>query len=169
MLHGKVREAVRLIAERITRGVLRTEDIVEGTCKTLLEILLEKHPSTTKPDPSAFAYCVSLPSLIDVDITALNVENLAHNIKGGAGPSGTDSIRWQSCVLHYGAHINRLREAIAALTRSMENTAFEWDNIKAQTANQLIALDKCPGVHPIGIGECLHRIIGRVMALTTWH
>ncbi|KAL5515985.1 hypothetical protein EMCRGX_G001241 [Ephydatia muelleri] len=134
MLHGKVREAVRLIAERITRGVLRTEDIVE-----------------------------------DVDITALHVENLAHNIKGGAGPSGTDSIRWQSCVLHYGAHINRLREAIAALTRSMANTAFEWDNIKALTANQLIALDKCPGVHPIGIGECLHRIIGRVMALTTWH
>ena len=49
----------------------------------------------------------------------------------------------------------------------LSNNVVEWDDICALMANRLIALDMCPGVRPIGIGETLRRILGKVVALVT--
>ena len=37
------------------------------------------------------------------------------------------------------------------------------EGIEALVAGRLIALDQCPGVHPIGIGETVRRIMGRAI------
>ena len=41
------------------------------------------------------------------------------------------------------------------LTRPLANTVVGWADVKALMANRQITLDKCPGIRPIGIGECI--------------
>jgi len=65
------------------------------------------------------------------------------------------------------AHSDHLREAVSALARRLTNTIVPWNDIRALVSNHLIALDKCPGVRPVGIGETLRRIIGKLVCTAT--
>ena len=56
---------------------------------------------------------------------------------------------------------------MAKLARHLTNTFIDWDDIQAVMACRLIALDKCPEVHPIGVGEAPRCILSKVMAATT--
>ena len=151
----------------MTGHVLSPTELDSKSGKTVFEVLKEKHPMPGTVDPITFIGCNTLPPLIDVDVTPSHVEKVAHCIRGGAGPGGTDSLQWQHFLLRYGTHSARLRDGVAALTRRLANKLVDWEDISALMANRLIAIDKCPGVRPIGIGECLRRVICKTMALVT--
>ncbi|KAL5497492.1 hypothetical protein EMCRGX_G013967 [Ephydatia muelleri] len=57
-------------------------------------------------------------------------------------------------------------EAIAAVTRRLCSEFVDPEGLSALVGCRLIALDKNPGVRPIGIGETLRRIIARAVLST---
>jgi hypothetical protein len=183
VFEGKIRDAVRFITDQANGGVLDVTDeiTVKGKTGTVREILEAKHPPAMMPLRAALmprptdedGRETELPPLIDVDITASDIESIARRLRGGGGPGGMDSSVWSRLLLHYGTASANLREAVAELARAMTNTLFEPDEeqrlLSALLANRLVALDKCPGVRPIGIGECLRRLIAKVVAQKTKH
>ena len=123
--------------------------------KSIADVLQEKHPEPCCSGNDAFLPCDSLQPVLYVDITADYVERVAHRIQGAAGPGGSTAMQWHSYLLQFGTYGAHLRDAMAGLARRLANTVVEWEDIRALMANRLIALNKCPGIRPIGIGEAL--------------
>ena len=104
-----------------------------------------------------------LPTLVDVDATADHVNKVATFLSGSAGLSGLDAAQWQNLLLKHGGASKRLREAMASLTRRLSNSIVAWDDICAMKAKKLIALDKCPGIRPIGVGDVADRLCAKII------
>ena len=71
---------------------------------------------------------------------------------------------WHGYLLRHGVSSARLRDAVGMLAHHLANGIVDWEGIRALMASRLIALDKCPGVRPIGVGEALWRILCKVIA-----
>ena len=168
IIQGKLRAAVRWITERDKGGVLHPEEFSsKEPSKTVLDVLREKHPEPECPHPDSLLKVDSFPHQEEVVITSAHVESAVRRMHGAAGPSGTDSAHWHSILLRFGAHSDRLRDQVAALTRKICNQTLPWESLRSLMSNRLIALDKCPGVRPIGVGETIRRLMGKCVAEAT--
>ena len=174
MLQGKVRAAVRWLSEESRKGVFFPSDLNEKkdgkgviVLSSVWDILCNKHPEPVIPDKSSLLECETLPIFEEVEINGGHVLKVSRMIQGGAGPGGCDASHWQDSLLRYGAHSERLRESVASLCRKLANSIVPWECIKALMSSRLIALDKCPGVRPVGVGETLRRVIGKVVCVVT--
>ena len=56
------------------------------------------------------------------------------------------------------------RECIARLAKKLATEISDPQNLESFVACKLIPLDKCPGIRPIGIGETLRRVVGKVIS-----
>ena len=128
---------------------------------TMLDALRFKHPDSSVPPASILPLLDNLPYLEDVEITGAHIQSVARQLQGGAGPGGCDASHWRDILLRYGASSAKLRDSVAAVCRRLCNTITPWEEVHALLASRLIALNKCPGVRPIGIGETLHRVVGK--------
>ena len=100
-------------------------------------------------------------------IIIIKIRHVARCIQGGVGPGGSDASQWQNYLLWYGAHSAKLCDAMAELARKIANNVVNWVDICTLMSSCLIALDKCPGVRPIAIGEEHRWILCKVLAMAT--
>ena len=167
MLEGNVRAAVRLVTEHAGGGVLDPDASGQNGFIFVRDALLHKHPEPCVPPASVLPCCDALLLFEDVEVCAAHIQAVACRIQGGAGPGGCDAAHWRDVLLRYGAHSERLRDSVAAVARRLCNSITPWDDVRALVASCLIALDKYPGVRPIGIGEILCRVIGKAVCMAT--
>ena len=83
---------------------------------------------------------------------------------GAAGLSGLDATSWKRLCTSFKSASIDLCESLAATARRICTCYVDPRGLTAFVACHLIALDKCPGVRPIGIGETARRLIDRAIA-----
>ena len=166
MCSGKISNAIRCLTDETKGGVLSVNQkiTVKGKTKSVLEILQEKHPKSKplNPDlivpdnpPNSLPFH---PAIFD-RLNAAALRRAAMKTNGSHGPSGLDAQEWRRLLTSFKSSSNDLCKTLARLT--LRVATEDLDFLDSYNACRLIALDKCPGVRPIGIGEVLRLIIGR--------
>lgn len=161
---GNINGALKLLTNNMENGVLPLDD------KTL-NALKQKHP---KSQPAYEETLINgdppvIHPIIFEDINEELVRKAAIRTKGGSGPSGLDADGWRRIITSnaFGTCASDLRKAIADFIKYICVNEIECQNNKTTLesfiASRLVPLDKNPGLRPIGVGEVLRRIAGKVV------
>ena len=172
MMEGTVRAAIPLLANNAHAGLLSlNEKISDDPSGITVRIFLgEKHPDAAPAHPNAILMSPQqdcFHPVIFESITDDLIRKCALLTEGAAGPSGLDAMSWRRFCKAFCQKFNNLCSAVAAAARQICSTYVDPTPLMAYTACRLIPLNKCPGVRPIGIGEVVRRIIGKVVMTVT--
>ena len=168
MFLGKCKAALDLLPREKNGGILHIDDPAnpdDPNSPTVRESLTSKHPvgqpafpSCTVPEEPLDPHPVIFES-IDGNV----IRAAALKVNGAAGPSGLDSREWRRlCTSHKGASWD-LCESLASVARRLCTSYVDPSSTAPLLASRLIALDKNPGVRPIGIGDTARRIIAKAV------
>ncbi|CAB9505088.1 unknown protein [Seminavis robusta] len=86
---------------------------------------------------------------------------VAGKLSGACGLGGTDGPTLKNWLLRYRRASTQLRAAFGLFAQWQANNLVPWAAIRALNANRGMALDKFPGVRPIGIGNIERRYIAK--------
>ena len=105
--------------------------------------------------------------MVPVDIIDDVVMAVAGRLLGGAGPGGTDSVSLQHWLLRFRAASGALQMIVADFGEWLCNGRPPWAAYQAMMSGWLIALDKFPGIRPVGIGETWRRLLAKCLLQMT--
>ena len=136
-------------------------------------MLQAKHPKGKAADEDILLPTSSTNAhpVIYEQITADKVQTASLNLHGSGGPTLVDADGWRHmlCSKAYGGASINLCQAVADLTKKLCREVVHPDSLEEFVACRLVPLDKGedkmgnPGVRPIGIGEILRRLVGKVL------
>ena len=161
MTDGNVNEALRLLSNTASTGVLPIND-------DTIRQLHEKHP---EGEPLHDEMLLNGPvkyvhPVVFDEFNSDLVQKVALRTKGAAGPSNFDANNWRDILVsrRYGKCSSDLCDAIARMAKVVATENLSGGGVlSALMACRLIPLDKNPGLRPIGIGEGLRRIVGKMV------
>ena len=161
MMHeGDVKSALRMTSTQDKGMPMNVSDSI-GDNETVFDALCQKHPEKKPLTPSAITNdsATNFHPVIFEEITGDFIRNIVLHTQGSAGPSGLDAKEWKHLCTSFQSASDSLCDAIAKLSVRLCSSIINPDGISALTASRLIALNKSPGVRPIGVGEVLRRVI----------
>ena len=163
MLVGNVSAAIRLLSDSECGGTLSLDEVIDG--RSVKDLLLGKHPPAQPLDPSAVALASSPafhPILFD-SISPELIKSLVMQTNGSAGPSAMDAAIWKRLCSSFQTSSSDLCSALSSLARKIGTSYVDPSGLYPLLASRLIAVNKMPGVRPIGVGEVVRRIIGKAI------
>ena len=137
---------------------------IQPTPRTVREVLIEKHPSGQPAYPEILLTPPEQephPVLFD-QLDGEAICTAALRIEGAAGPSGVDANGWRRLCISFKSASSELCNSLALLARQIR-TYVDPQGLAPLLASHLIALDKCLGVRPIGVGETVRCIISQAI------
>ena len=121
-------------------------------------------PPMENPMCAAFEEYEDIPETVPLDFTENDVTWVASKLSGAAGALGVEAIELRNWLLRFGCVSEELRVAVDSLADGMANPPPpSWATYRALMACCLVALDKRPGVCPVGIGEKLRRALAKLV------
>ena len=163
MRKGNVNAAINLLTADMRNNI--RERILPLNNETL-NLLRLKHPDSKDAHESVMLSDVPgriHPVKFEV-IDAEMIRKAAMKTRGGSGPSGLDADGWKRILLskNFSESSSDLCQTLAKVTKNLCIEELST-SLKGFLACRLIPLNKSPGLRPIGVGEVLRRIIGKVI------
>ena len=170
ILRGDVKAAIALLGSNDHTGAPMSLDMPlasENPSQTVCDELLEKHP---KSQPAHSAALQSLDGFNDqfcpVIFEALDgalIHTAALCTRRAARPFGSDAFGWRHLCTSFQGAPDDLYCSLALVAHRLCTSCVDPDSLVALVACCLIALNKNPGVHPIGVGEVVRWIIAKAV------
>jgi hypothetical protein len=95
------------------------------------------------------------------------IRKCALQASGSAGVSQQEDKLWHQMVSKFKETSANLCTSVASLARRLATGAVDPKPLEALLANRGVALDKNPGLRPIGVGGMLRRILGKAIMHVT--
>ena len=156
MFRGKCKAALDLLSNVGKGGILHLDEPADSdnpNSSSVREVLISKHP----PSQSAHSNCI-IPGepqdphpIIFESLDASTIRSAALKVGGAAGLSGLDAHAWRRLCTNYKGASRDLCASLATVARRICSSFVNPSVLAPLLACHLIALDKHPGVRPIGI------------------
>ena len=170
MFKGKTSAALDLICSKGNSTILHANDPAikdDPNSPSVLDVLKSKHPTARPASEDALLPPHQEPPTIHPVIfdmiDAGSIRFAALSTKGAAGPSGLDAHCWRHLCTSFHSISHDLCHSIALFARRHSTSFVDPKGLTSYLACRLIALDKCPGVRPIGICETVRRIVAKAI------